>query len=118
VCTLIEIAKTDKAILQAEGIDPVETLCQTAASEKNENVFDRFANLVAHNLEPDIAIQILEIAANSPNQSEQTRRATATLIPHVLKRKAAGTWLANNPNDPNFFSGGKNPRARDPVCCE
>ncbi|MCX5636941.1 MAG: hypothetical protein NTX52_04510 [Planctomycetota bacterium] len=74
IYTLIEIAKTDQATLQAEGLDPVFVLSAMAESEKDEHVIYLLANQVQENLSKDIAIRILEVAKKSPNLSEKNRR--------------------------------------------
>jgi hypothetical protein len=90
VWALVEMAKADKATLQAEGIDPILTLCVIAESEKNIDVFEVLTNLVAKNLDDDIAIRVLEIAKNSPNQSEEARRVAQINLDTVKDRKKTG----------------------------
>ena len=85
VFVLVEIAKTDKAILQTEGIAPVPILCSMAESEKKRIVFSILVNSV-QKLDADIAIPILEIAKNSPNQTELSRRA-AQITLNMVKDK-------------------------------
>lgn len=96
VFTLIEIAKTDQATLQAEGLDPVLVLCAVAESEKDEHVIYLLTNQVRENLNDDIAIQILEIAKNSPNLSEKARRVAQLHLDMVRGRKKAAE---NKPKD-------------------
>ncbi len=89
VPVLVEIAKTDEAILRAEGIYPVSILCTMAGSEKNEKVFNLLTKLVAMELQYDIGIRILKIAKDSPNQSESAREeAQRHLDTLKLKKKA------------------------------
>jgi hypothetical protein len=87
VWTLVEIAKADKPTLQAEGTDPILILCVIAESEKNIDVFEVLTNLVAKNLDDDIAIRVLEIAKNSPNQLEEARRVAQINLNTVKDRK-------------------------------
>jgi len=98
IVVLVEIAKTDKAILEAEGIDPISVLCVMAQFEKHTTVFQTLTNLVARNLDDDVAIQILEIAKNSPNQSEEARRIAQIHLNTVKARKKAGGPQSKDPN--------------------
>lgn len=77
VTALVEIAKTDNTILKVEDIKPVSMLCTVAKVERNVDVFYKLVNLVTEtwklkNLNGDIAIQILETAKDSSNQSKGT----------------------------------------------
>lgn len=81
VKVLAEIAKTDGAILAAEGRDPVFVLCAVAESEKRMTVFID-AVMAAEELGGNIGIQILDKAKDSPYQSEQVR----SRVKNSLKR--------------------------------
>jgi len=82
---LMEIVKTDKAILQAEGIDPFSTLCEMAAYEKSRIVFLILVNSV-QKLDVDIAVPVLTIAKDNPNQTGQTRRAAERILSRIEKK--------------------------------
>jgi len=79
---LVEIAKIDKAALEVEGIDPITILCAVAESEKARTVFFTLINLV-QGLGPDAAIRVLQIAKDSPNQSELARRGARRMLEKV-----------------------------------
>jgi len=95
VFVLIEIAKTDEAILQAEGIDPVSVLCTMAESEKRHTVFRILTNSV-QDLDVDMAERVLKRAMRSPHQSKEMRIATSMILNKVRARMKAAE---NNPKD-------------------
>jgi HEAT repeat protein len=99
IVVLVDIAKTDKAILEAEGIDPVSTLSKIAEFEKQPTVFQTLTNLVARNLDDESAIRILEIAKNSQNQSEEVRHIAQTHLDTVKARKKTGGFQRKDPNN-------------------
>jgi hypothetical protein len=86
---IVEIAKTDKAKLLAENIDPVFVLCAVAESERNIVVLRTLTSFVAMELDNDTAIQILEIAKNAPDKPEKARRETQVYLDLVNKRVKA-----------------------------
>lgn len=96
IVVLVKIAKTDKAILQAEGIEPVPILCAMAKSEKHITVFQTLTVYVALDLDDDDAIRVLDIAKNSPNQSEEARGVAQRFLDEVKNRKKAAV---NKPKD-------------------
>ncbi len=73
ISVLAEIAKTDKAKLRSEGLEPVFVLKAIAESETDEGVFSTILNYAAIKLPEDIGIEILEAIVNSPIQSERRR---------------------------------------------
>lgn len=87
VPVLVEIAKTDEATLQSEGLSPISILCTMAKSEKNEKVFKLLTSLAATELRYDAAISILKIAERSPNQSQEARKEARQYLDAIrLKR--------------------------------
>jgi len=90
VFTLVEMAKTEEATLRAEGIAPVLVLCVVAESERDEHVVYLLTNQVRKNLDEDIAIRIIEIVRDSPNQSEKARRVAQLHLNAIKARKEAG----------------------------
>ncbi len=94
----MKIAKTDKKILSVEGITHVSVLCQMAESEKNPMVFGILVNLVHEKLDPDMAVNVLEKAKDSPNQSKAYRRTARILLNKVKAQKKAAEIQAKDPN--------------------
>ena len=70
---LAEIAKTDEAILAAEGKDPVTVLCAMAESEERITVFKRI-RMHANRLGGTRGVRILEKAKDNPHQTDQELR--------------------------------------------
>ena len=85
---LVEIGKTDKAILEAEGIDPVLILCLMAESEKDPVVF-KILIWSVYKLDDDTRLPILEKARNSLNQPESVRKEAQLAIEGIEARKKA-----------------------------
>ncbi|HUV62863.1 MAG TPA: HEAT repeat domain-containing protein [Sedimentisphaerales bacterium] len=79
---LVEIAKTEKATLAKEKMDPVSVLCAVARSEKVRSVYGTLASS-AEQLGGDAGIQILESAMNSPHQSQETLDVTKLRLEKV-----------------------------------
>ena len=90
ISVLVEMAKTDGAELQAKGLYPVFLLKTSAQSEQHEGVFNVLTNLVQKELDDDTAIEILEIAKDSPNQSEKARRIAQMQLDTVKARNKVG----------------------------
>ncbi|MCD6393525.1 MAG: HEAT repeat domain-containing protein [Planctomycetes bacterium] len=90
ISVLVKMAKTDGAELQAKGLYPVFLLKTSAQSEQHEGVFNILTNLVQKELDDDTAIEILEIAKNSPNQSEKARRIAQMQLDTVKARNKLG----------------------------
>lgn len=88
IYVLAEIAKTDKKILQAEGIDPVSTLCTIAETEKSPYVFDKII-YSARKLDYDTALHILERAKDSPNQLQEKRQEAQQILNWIRAKKKA-----------------------------
>jgi HEAT repeat protein len=86
IFTLIEIAKADESVLQAEWLCPVFFLCAVAETEKNEHVIYLLTNQVQKNLDDGSAIQILEIAKDSSNISEKARSVVRSHFDKVKAR--------------------------------
>ena len=95
IYVLAEIAKADKKILQAEGIDPVSTLCTIAETEKSPYVFGKII-YSARKLDYDTAVHILEKAKDSPNQSQEKRQEARQILNWLkAKKRAAEIKLKN-----------------------
>lgn len=86
VSVLIEMAKINKAELQAKGIDPVCVLKASAQSEKSEGVFQIILNLAQRELKKDVALEILEIAKGNQNQAEMGLKIAQMHIDAVKAR--------------------------------
>lgn len=91
---LAEIAKTDEAILSAEGKDPVTVLCVMAESEEHFFIFRRIITF-ATQLGGTRGVLILEKAKDNPHQAEKELRMTMLLL-DGLKEK-----MKTPDNDPN-----------------
>jgi hypothetical protein len=87
VAVLVEIAKTDEVILQAEGINPVSVLCEVAESEEDITVLRTLTGFVATQLDDTVAIRIIEIVKDSPNKSEEARWTAQVHLEMVKARK-------------------------------
>jgi len=97
VLVLVEIAKADESILAAEGKDPASVLCAMAESEKNQAVFGKLISF-AGKLRGDIAVPILELAIQSPHQSEEMHNVAKLILAKVKADK-------NAHKDPNSCCG-------------
>ena len=91
---LAEIAKTDEAILSAEGKDPVTVLCVMAESEEQVYVFQRIMTS-ANRLGGRLGVRILEKAKDNPHQADKEIRAVRRTLDY-LKEK-----MKTPDNDPN-----------------
>jgi HEAT repeat protein len=83
---LSEIAKTDEAILAAEGKDPVIVLCVMAESEERITVFRR-VRMHANHLGGTRGVRILEKAKNNPHQTDQELRWVRMAIDYLKEKK-------------------------------
>lgn len=88
---LVEMSKTDKKILQAEGLDPITVLCAVGASQKDIDILRILAGYVVAELETDVSSLILTIAKDSPNKSKETRDMLKSFLDTVeIKKKKVG----------------------------
>lgn len=88
IYVLTEIAKTDKKVLQGEGIDPVSTFCAIAETEKDPYIFEKIL-FSAAKLDYDSAMLIIETAKGSPNQPESLRLRAQSVLEWVKDKKKA-----------------------------
>jgi ferritin-like metal-binding protein YciE len=86
IYVLTEIAKTDKATLAKEKMNPVSVLCAVAQSEKVRSVYGTLASS-AEQLGGDAGIHILESAMKSTHQSDETLRVTKLRLAKVKSRE-------------------------------
>jgi hypothetical protein len=85
ISVLAEIAKTDKATLKSEGLDPVFVLKAIAESETDEGVAAVILNYATNKLPKDIGVEILEVMVNSKVQSEQKRFYAKVYLDKIKK---------------------------------
>lgn len=82
---LAEIAKTDEAILAAEGKDPVTVLCVMAESEERITVFRRIRTY-ANRLGGTRGVRILEKAKDNPHQADQELHWVRRSLDHLKEK--------------------------------